>query len=174
MSRATTREESETEIPSEVADLVGGGGGTRTCDLRIMSPKTSVENTVDAVLNSANRGKVRQNAQLRFRIFARARGSSQPRSITLRVHPSARETQSRPRLWQRSELTDSYRQGGHLPGFCRGQTLAVKQRKSAPHEFALDAIAALSAENPHPPHNARTTDRTRRPSDTSQSGLLVR
>ncbi len=30
--------ESETEIPSEVADLIGGGGWTRTNDLRIMRP----------------------------------------------------------------------------------------------------------------------------------------
>jgi integrase len=31
-------EESETEIPSEVIDLIGGGGWTRTNDLRIMRP----------------------------------------------------------------------------------------------------------------------------------------
>jgi hypothetical protein len=31
-------EKSETEIPSEVADLIGGGGWTRTNDLRIMRP----------------------------------------------------------------------------------------------------------------------------------------
>jgi hypothetical protein len=30
--------ESHTEIPSEVADLIGGGGWTRTNDLRIMRP----------------------------------------------------------------------------------------------------------------------------------------
>jgi integrase len=28
----------ETEIPAEVVDLIGGGGRTRTCDLRIMRP----------------------------------------------------------------------------------------------------------------------------------------
>jgi hypothetical protein len=30
--------EEETEIPAEVIDLVGGGGWTRTSDLRIMRP----------------------------------------------------------------------------------------------------------------------------------------
>jgi hypothetical protein len=30
--------QSETEIPPEVADLIGGGGRTRTYDLRIMRP----------------------------------------------------------------------------------------------------------------------------------------
>jgi hypothetical protein len=35
-TRAHQAENSETEIPPEVADLIGGGGWTRTNDLRIM------------------------------------------------------------------------------------------------------------------------------------------
>ena len=35
---AQLRPSEETEIPAEVADLIGGGGWTRTSDLRIMRP----------------------------------------------------------------------------------------------------------------------------------------
>jgi hypothetical protein len=35
---AQPMETSEVEIPSEAADLIGGGGWTRTNDLRIMRP----------------------------------------------------------------------------------------------------------------------------------------
>jgi hypothetical protein len=35
---AQPRKEKETEIPSEVVDFSGGGGWTRTNDLRIMRP----------------------------------------------------------------------------------------------------------------------------------------
>ena len=35
---ATPRSKTETEIPSEVIDLIGGGGQNRTADLRVMSP----------------------------------------------------------------------------------------------------------------------------------------
>jgi hypothetical protein len=37
-TQAQLPEERETKIPSEVADLIGGGGWTRTNDLRIMRP----------------------------------------------------------------------------------------------------------------------------------------
>jgi hypothetical protein len=37
-TQAQQPEESETEIPPEVADLNGGGAWTRTTDLRIMRP----------------------------------------------------------------------------------------------------------------------------------------
>jgi hypothetical protein len=37
-TQAQLPEESETEIPAEVADLIGGGAWTRTTDLRIMRP----------------------------------------------------------------------------------------------------------------------------------------
>ena len=37
-TQAQLPEKSETEILSEVADLIGGGGWTRTNDLRIMRP----------------------------------------------------------------------------------------------------------------------------------------
>ena len=35
---AQPRQQVETEIPLEVVDLIGGGGWTRTNDLRIMRP----------------------------------------------------------------------------------------------------------------------------------------
>jgi len=38
-------EKSETEVPPEVADLIGGGGWTRTNDLRIMSRPTAAVST---------------------------------------------------------------------------------------------------------------------------------
>jgi hypothetical protein len=37
-TQAQLLKESETEIPSEVVDLTGGGAWTRTTDLRIMRP----------------------------------------------------------------------------------------------------------------------------------------
>ena len=37
-TQAQLPEKSETEIPPEVVDLIGGGGWTRTNDLRIMRP----------------------------------------------------------------------------------------------------------------------------------------
>ncbi len=37
-TQAQLPEESEIEIPSEAADLIGGGAWTRTTDLRIMRP----------------------------------------------------------------------------------------------------------------------------------------
>ena len=37
-TQAQLASESETPIPSELADLIGGGGRTRTYDLRIMRP----------------------------------------------------------------------------------------------------------------------------------------
>src|SRR5712692_6215886 len=47
----------------EIADLIGGGGWTRTNDLRIMRPVTPVASKEDKALNSAESGKVRQNPQ---------------------------------------------------------------------------------------------------------------
>jgi hypothetical protein len=35
---AQPREIAEVEIPSDIVDLIGGGGRTRTYDLRIMRP----------------------------------------------------------------------------------------------------------------------------------------
>jgi hypothetical protein len=42
-TQAQLPEKSETEIPSEVIDLIGGGGWTRTNDLRIMSSTAGSE-----------------------------------------------------------------------------------------------------------------------------------
>jgi len=56
-------QEEETEIPSEVVDSIGGGGWTRTSDLRIMSPKEGSDSTQFQQDSSAGRGKPRQNPQ---------------------------------------------------------------------------------------------------------------
>jgi Phage integrase family len=57
--------EEETEIPAEVADLIGGGGWTRTSDLRIMSRSDATENKADQQLTSEDSGKIGQNPQAR-------------------------------------------------------------------------------------------------------------
>jgi hypothetical protein len=44
---AQPRQNAETEIPSEVADLFGGGVWTRTTDLRIMSRKSAADSKED-------------------------------------------------------------------------------------------------------------------------------
>ena len=49
-------------MPSE-HDLVGGGGRTRTYDLRIMSCQPAAEGKEDKELSSAESGKVLQNPQ---------------------------------------------------------------------------------------------------------------
>jgi hypothetical protein len=51
------------EISTEVADLIGGGGWTRTNDLRIMSPEAPIADKEDKALSSAESGKVLQNRQ---------------------------------------------------------------------------------------------------------------
>jgi hypothetical protein len=51
----------ETEVPAEVVDFIGGGGRTRTYDLRIMSRSTETENKADQQLTSEESGKIRQN-----------------------------------------------------------------------------------------------------------------
>jgi hypothetical protein len=58
-------EESETEIPPEVADLIGGGGWTRTNDLRIMSHPAGADSKPLRQDGSADSGKVLQNPQPR-------------------------------------------------------------------------------------------------------------
>src|SRR5207245_5715684 len=47
----------------EMIDLIGGGGWTRTNDLRIMSPNREGASEEDKELNSANSSKVLQNRQ---------------------------------------------------------------------------------------------------------------
>ena len=56
--------ESHTQIPTEVIDLIGGGGWTRTNDLRIMSPPSRADAKHLQQDSSAERGKVMQNPQL--------------------------------------------------------------------------------------------------------------
>ncbi len=54
------------EIPPEILQLIesnGGGGRTRTYDLRIMSSEPPVADKQDKGLNSAEPGKVLQNPQ---------------------------------------------------------------------------------------------------------------
>jgi hypothetical protein len=60
---AQPRPQVETEIPLEVVDLIGGGGWTRTNDLRIMSRPADTENKAHQQDSSAECGKVRQNPQ---------------------------------------------------------------------------------------------------------------
>jgi hypothetical protein len=65
---ASPAQQGETAVPLDILQVVeesGGGGWTRTNDLRIMRPKPSVENVVVAGLNSADCGKVRQDARPR-------------------------------------------------------------------------------------------------------------
>ena len=50
-------------IPVEVANLIGGGGWTRTSDLRIMSQKDGSDSKHLQQLSSAKRSKVKQNPQ---------------------------------------------------------------------------------------------------------------
>src|ERR1700719_1339764 len=57
---AKSREE---VIPSELADLVGGGRRTRTYDLRIMSRQTDTGSKGPQQDTSAESGKVLQNPQ---------------------------------------------------------------------------------------------------------------
>src|ERR1700687_3246187 len=47
-------------IPVEAAELMGGGGWTRTNELRIMRPVTPVAGKEDKRLSSADSGKVQQ------------------------------------------------------------------------------------------------------------------
>ena len=51
----------ETAVSAEVADLIGGGGRTRTYDLRIMSSEPPVADKQDKGVSSADSGKVLQN-----------------------------------------------------------------------------------------------------------------
>jgi hypothetical protein len=52
---------SEIEIPPELIDLTGGGGRTRTYDLRIMSHPTGADSKQLQQDTSADSGKVLQN-----------------------------------------------------------------------------------------------------------------
>ena len=56
-------EEAETQIPPELVDLIGGGGRTRTYDLRIMSRPTDSDSKQVQQVSSAKRGKVQPNPQ---------------------------------------------------------------------------------------------------------------
>jgi hypothetical protein len=56
---------SETEIPPEVVDLIGGPTRIRTWNQQIMSPSTDSENKGNPQLPSADSGKVLQNPQPR-------------------------------------------------------------------------------------------------------------
>jgi hypothetical protein len=58
-------ETSETEIPPEVADLIGGGAWTRTTDLRIMRPPTGSDSKGLEQDSAADSGKMLQNLQPR-------------------------------------------------------------------------------------------------------------
>jgi hypothetical protein len=61
-------QQGEMEVPPDLLQVVegiGGGGGTRTYDVRIMSPETLVASKEDKGLNSADSGKVQQNRQPR-------------------------------------------------------------------------------------------------------------
>jgi hypothetical protein len=51
---------SETNIPPDVVDLIGGGGWTRTSDLRIMRRPTGTEDKEDQQLSPEEHGKKRQ------------------------------------------------------------------------------------------------------------------
>jgi len=62
-SQTQPRPRSESDIPAEVVDLIGGGEWTRTTDLRIMSRPADVENKADQQDSSAECGEVRQNPQ---------------------------------------------------------------------------------------------------------------
>jgi hypothetical protein len=56
------------EVPPDllqVLDKIGGGGRTRTYDLRIMSSEPPVADKQDKGVSSAEPGKVRQNPQPR-------------------------------------------------------------------------------------------------------------
>jgi hypothetical protein len=64
-TQAQLPENCEPGIPAEVAELIGGGGWTRTNDLRIMRPVTPVAGKEDKRLSSADSGKVQQNPQPR-------------------------------------------------------------------------------------------------------------
>jgi len=62
---AQPRQQVETEIPLEVVDLIGGGGWTRTNDLRIMRHPTDTENKENQQDSSAESSKTQQNPQPR-------------------------------------------------------------------------------------------------------------
>jgi hypothetical protein len=49
--------------PGEVVDLIGGGGWTRTSDLRIMSPKGDADSKPFQQDSPAGRGRTQQNPQ---------------------------------------------------------------------------------------------------------------
>ena len=53
------------EIPPELVDLIGGGGRTRTYDLRIMSHPSDADSKANQQLSSEESGEVRQNPQPR-------------------------------------------------------------------------------------------------------------
>ena len=56
-------EKSASAIPSKDVDLIGGGGWTRTNDLRIMSRPAATDSKELQQLPSADSGKVLQNPQ---------------------------------------------------------------------------------------------------------------
>ena len=58
---AQPAEVKETAVPSDVADLIGGGGWTRTNDLRIMSRPSEADNKGFQQPSQANSGKLLQN-----------------------------------------------------------------------------------------------------------------
>ncbi len=60
---AQPRKVAETAVPSDVVDLIGGGGWTRTSDLRIMSASEAIDNKGDQQHSAAESGKARENPQ---------------------------------------------------------------------------------------------------------------
>ncbi len=60
---AQPREFAETAVPSDVVDLIGGGGWTRTSDLRIMSSPTSAGSQQNQQLSEAKSAKKKRNPQ---------------------------------------------------------------------------------------------------------------
>jgi len=60
---AQPEENHKADIPTELIDLTGGGGWTRTNDLRIMSRQSSDGNKGNQRFDSAESGKPLQNPQ---------------------------------------------------------------------------------------------------------------
>jgi hypothetical protein len=64
----------------QVIDKIGGGGRTRTYDLRIMSPEEAVAGKEDKGLSSEKSGKVRQDPQPPRNHTPTVPSSNKPRS----------------------------------------------------------------------------------------------
>jgi hypothetical protein len=57
------RAKQDTKYQTEVVGWIGGGGRTRTCDLRIMRRPTDADSKQLQQLSPAKRGKLQQNPQ---------------------------------------------------------------------------------------------------------------